>query len=228
MKLKILFVLYIIVWNVIRKYLLNYLNLDEYSINIFKLTLNTLDIVLLLFICTKTNIKIKAKSFSIFILYFLALFNLYYFFNIGGVEVGYFFLRCVSTGVFEELFFRVFIFSLILEIYPKMKCNLAVLLTSLVFGLFHSMNFIVMDYESVLLQIGLSIIIGIFFQQIYLKHGNILIVILLHSLINFNGMIKSFFNYEKSFNTTPFVLMLFALILFFTFYKSHRSAINAS
>lgn len=228
MKLKILFVLYIIVWNVFRKYLLNYLNLDEYSINIFKLTMNIVDIVLLLFICTKTKIKIKVKSSSIFILYFLALFNLYCFFSVGGVEVGYFFLRCFSTGVFEELFFRVFIFSLLLEVFPKMKGNLAVILTSLVFGLFHSMNFIVMDYESVLLQIGLSIIIGMFFQQIYLKHGNILIVIFLHSLINFNGMIKSFFNYEKSFNTTPFVLMLFALILFFTFYNSHKSVIKSS
>ena len=228
MKFKIIFILYIIIWNVIKKYLLNYLNLEDYSINIFKLTTNIVDIVLLLFICTKTNIKIKTKSFSIFILYFLALFNLYYFFNVGGVEVGWFFFRCLSTGVFEELFFRVFIFSLLLEVFPKMKCNLTILLTSLIFGLFHSMNFIVMDYESVLLQIGLSIIIGMFFQQIYLKHENILIVILLHSLINFNGMIKSFFNYEKSFNSTPFILILLALMLFLTFYNSHKSVIKSS
>lgn len=104
--------------------------------------------------------------------------------------------RCLGTGFFEELFFRYLIFGLICRI---LKTNNSkniykeILLTSFIFGIVHSSNFFNSNYDSfsVINQMLFAFDIGVLLQCIFIRTNNIILISIIHSLVNYNGMRNS-------------------------------------
>ncbi len=116
--------------------------------------------------------------------------------DISNIRLYSYFFQCLSTGFFEEFFFRVLIFGIISGyFYQPVKKNVykEAIFTSLIFALCHLSNLLNSSYDfiGVLNQIMFAFLIGITFQSILLKFNNIIIVAVLHGLINFLGTIKS-------------------------------------
>jgi len=116
------------------------------------------------------------------------------FINLDINEHLAFILSCFSTGLFEELFFRIFTFYFILKIFKTGKHNLvlAILLSSLIFGFSHLTNIFNPTFHkiSILNQVFFAISIGIFLQSLYFRFKSIILIVTLHSLINYLGLYK--------------------------------------
>jgi len=106
-----------------------------------------------------------------------------------------FFFSCLSVGLFEELFFRVFVFYFLSTFCFSGKNNLikSILATSLIFGLIHFTNFFNPDYDklSVINQMFLAFSLGILLQSLFIKSKNLYLIIIVHALINYLGSYKS-------------------------------------
>ena len=84
---------------------------------------------------------------------------------------------CIIAPVFEEIFFR----KLLIDRTIKYGATLSIILSATLFGLFHGN----------LSQFFYAFLLGGFFAYVYIKTGNILYSISLHSIINFFGSIIS-------------------------------------
>lgn len=107
-----------------------------------------------------------------------------------------FFLSNLSTGFFEEVFFRVFVFYFIMQRMKNTKNAIwkATLWTSLCFGLAHTLNFVSgLDIVSYITLIVFATVVGIIFQGFYLRTKSIILVAVLHGLINYFGSYNSYF-----------------------------------
>lgn len=132
--------------------------------------------------------------------------------------------QCLSTGFFEEFFFRILIFSYIcktLEGIQKGKNYKAVLITSFLFSIAHLTNVFSEEFDtvSVINQILFAFAIGIFFQCLFFKWKNIYLLSFMHAAVNFNGMIKStlFKIEDHSLDNTPinnFIQTMIVLVIF--------------
>jgi membrane protease YdiL (CAAX protease family) len=116
--------------------------------------------------------------------------------NISNIRLYSYFFQCLSTGFFEEFFFRILIFGIISSyFYQPIKKNVykEAVLTSLIFSLCHLSNLLNSSYDfiGVLNQVIFAFLIGMIFQSILQKFNNIIIVSVLHGLTNFLGTIKS-------------------------------------
>lgn len=113
-----------------------------------------------------------------------------------------FLIYCLTIGVFEELFFRVYIYHYLHNICQKKEKNLIqiILITSLIFGLAHISNIFNPEYikATVINQILLAFSIGILLQSIYIRTKSIILVIAIHSLIDYFGMFKRYLLKENS------------------------------
>ena len=99
-------------------------------------------------------------------------------------------LVCIGTGFFEEMAFRGCVFMLVLKgkTQSRKKIFVAILLSSLVFGVIHLANlFFGASPIAVLLQIGYSALIGALCSMVLLITGNIWLCVLLHATYNFCG-----------------------------------------
>lgn len=88
-----------------------------------------------------------------------------------------FFIMVICAPIFEEIIFR----KLLIDRSAKYGEGMAVLLSGLMFGLFHGN----------LSQFMYAFTLGIFFAFIYIKTGRILYSIILHMAINFMGSVLS-------------------------------------
>ena len=103
-----------------------------------------------------------------------------------------FVLSCLATGVFEELFFRFFVFNYLLK---KLKKNLlfSIIVTSALFALAHLTNLFLSSYDtySVINQTLFAFSIGIFLQVINIRTNSLVLVMFFHALINYWGSYRS-------------------------------------
>lgn len=123
--------------------------------------------------------------------------NLHIYTLITGVErvtsgadmVALLALECFCVGLFEEMAFRGVIFLGILERRRRRVLDivLAILISSAIFGIIHSINFFYMPPVAVIMQIGYSFLIGAMCSVVLVKTKNIWICVLLHSIFNFGG-----------------------------------------
>lgn len=107
-----------------------------------------------------------------------------------------FFLSNLSTGFFEEVFFRVLVFYFIMQRMKNTKNAIwkSTLWTSLCFGLAHSLNFVSgLDIISSISLIVFATLVGIVLQGFYLRTKSIILVAVLHGLINYFGKYDSYF-----------------------------------
>ncbi len=188
---------------------LSYINrvLFETSL-LVKIVFKTLLIITTLFFIKKSNLIHKLKiDKKTFIYTFISLFLISFsFYNINSeiennhLSISFskhliYLSSCFAVGLFEELFFRVLIFSFSLKILEKHSNQLVrtILLTSIIFAVAHFSNFLNPDYFhiSVINQSLFAFSIGILFQSIYMKSNSIILIVTLHTLINYFGSYKS-------------------------------------
>ena len=103
-----------------------------------------------------------------------------------------FFIECLSVGFFEEILFRGIVLIFLVQSFSHMKGGifLSVFVSSLIFGLFHIINFFDgATLSSTLLQMGYSFLMGMLWATLYLKTGNIWFIMILHALYNFFGQV---------------------------------------
>jgi len=105
------------------------------------------------------------------------------------------------TGIFEELLFRVIVFTGVLTFFgfQKEKFWKATLITALCFALMHLLNALRPGVHvlGVLNQVVAAFCLGVFFQVVFARTRNILIPVLLHFLFNFYGSRSQFSNVER-------------------------------
>lgn len=104
-------------------------------------------------------------------------------------------LGCFTTGFFEEFFFRLLLFGLVVKYFANNTRNnliKSIIITSFLFSAAHITNFFNENYDplGVVNQMVFAFFIGVFFQSLYLRFKNIYLLGILHGLINYFGTFK--------------------------------------
>ena len=101
--------------------------------------------------------------------------------------------ECLAVGFFEEMAFRSVVMLGIMENRRKNKKDIviAVVISSIVFGLVHLINLFISPSGMVILQILYSALIGAMCSVVLLLTRNIWVCVALHGLFNFSGAIVS-------------------------------------
>lgn len=144
--------------------------------------------------------------------------------SVNSLDNLIFLTSCLSVGIFEELFFRIFIFFFVLKIFDKRKNKLfiSIILTSLIFGFSHLTNLFNPEFHkiSVVNQILFAISIGFILQSIYIRTKSLTFIICLHTLINYYGSYKKhlFFqeieNIESQYSFNDFLTTFISILVF--------------
>ncbi len=138
-----------------------------------------------------------------------------------------------EIGFVEESLFR----GLILNIFAKKYLDeyrgiLKILIfPAIIFGLIHLLNvFAGVNLEKAILQAFLAFFIGILLNAIYMRGGNIFVLILIHAIIDASGLFKTFFIKEihltnidainQTSYTELFYIPLYLLLAIFLLRKS--------
>ena len=138
--------------------------------------------------------------------------------DIDYFKLTFYSLHNFFISIFEEFYFRLFIFSLMCSFYKKNLFKISVL-TSFLFAIVHLSNLLLNSYNfnDVLFQVMFSFAIGMFFQMLFIKFKNIYIPVLIHFFIDFNSDFSGkFFNVSlKEVNDTGFDYFTFGIVLTF-------------
>lgn len=107
-------------------------------------------------------------------------------------------LNCLATGFFEELLFRVFLFSaLFYTVYStkttKKRYYLSVIWASLAFGLAHLPNAFKagVEFYGILNQVVFAFFIGMVFQGLLIRFRSIVLIGVLHAMVNYFGAYRT-------------------------------------
>ncbi|MFI3237248.1 MAG: type II CAAX endopeptidase family protein [Lachnospiraceae bacterium] len=138
---------------------------------------------LLKFFCMTYFLLIASNIFGLFITDFLSMIKgsmvenpVYTMFD-GTNIVLMFILSVILAPLFEEFFFR----KMLIDRVVKYGERTSIILSGLVFGLFHgNLN-----------QFMYAFVIGIFFGYVYIRTGKIIYPIILHAMVNFMGSVAS-------------------------------------
>ncbi|SRR5690554_2149180 len=146
--------------------------------------------------------------------------------NISTTENIKFLIFNLSTGFFEEVFFRIFVFYFILQSMRNIDHALwkTTLWTSICFGFAHVTNLLSgLDFLSLVLLILFATVVGIILQGIYIRTKSLVLVIVLHGLINYFGTYKSVLiksmeyvetsEWNRLFGTLIFIGLLFLIFV---------------
>jgi len=106
-------------------------------------------------------------------------------------EILFFALECLLVASFEEFAFRgVLFYTLMQKCDSRKKLFKAIIISSVVFGLFHLVNLIYsQNIAAVFLQVGYSALIGAMCAYVLIKTGSIWICVIVHAVYNFCGQI---------------------------------------
>ena len=108
--------------------------------------------------------------------------------------LGLFLFKCLLIGLGEEVLFRGIVFDSLLQAFKKKRDALfwSVLISSVIFALFHFINLLDgADILSVLQQVGYSFLIGAMLAVVLLQTKNLWLCVALHTLFDTGGMIIS-------------------------------------
>ena len=144
------------------------------------------------------------KAASVYILFFLTSLSMTIFTSIknniefkpiSGILISV--LALFSTSFLEESLFRGLIARAFIKKYIDRKYGIikSIIYPSLIFGITHVINIFTMkiNISASIFQILTTICIGAIFTAIYLKGGNIFILIIAHTLTNAVGLFDSCF-----------------------------------
>ena len=113
---------------------------------------------------------------------------------VEGIVLGI--LKLFAIGFLEESLFRGIVANSLGIRYGKDAGGvwLAVILSGLLFGVFHFINISVgVSLRSVLVQSVTACIFGLYFAAIYFRGGNIWVMILIHALFDSPGLFRTLF-----------------------------------
>ena len=104
-----------------------------------------------------------------------------------------FILCMLAAGFAEELLFRGMITRMIFVKYRRTSLGVwfSMLVSGVLFGLFHLPNALVVDFSSALIQAAAAICMGIFLSAVYLRSGSLWTVALLHAFMDFSALLAS-------------------------------------
>ncbi len=107
----------------------------------------------------------------------------------GGGMIALLALECFCVGLFEEMAFRGVVFLGILERRSARALDIVIgiIISSVIFGVVHSLNFFYMSPGAVLQQIGYSFLIGAMCSVVLVRTKNIWLCVVLHAIFNFGG-----------------------------------------
>ncbi|WP_396602249.1 lysostaphin resistance A-like protein [Algibacter sp. R77976] len=143
----------------------------------------------------KNGIKfINPKLLLIPLIYFIYIiirdFNIYS--NLKILELILLAMSSLLIGLAEEFFFRGILFPYFISFFKRKKYSLffSVLLSSIVFGLFHYLNLFQssVSFIEITLQVVYAFFTGILFCALLLRTKSIIIPSLIHALIDFRGL----------------------------------------
>lgn len=109
-----------------------------------------------------------------------------------AIEVVWFAMQCLFVGAFEEMAFRGVIFPLSVQKFGTGRKGrlLAVLFSSMLFGLMHLFNLLAgADVGSTVLQVGYSFLIGAMLAITMFSGGGVVLCAGIHALYNFCGLL---------------------------------------
>lgn len=129
-----------------------------------------------------------------------------------------FIVRCLATGFFEEILFRVFVFYSLLKFLKFKKLIYPIWISSIIFGLAHLSNVLNPDYASlsVLTQIVFAVCIGFFFQSILIFTKSYVLIAVFHAIVNYFGMYQAYLFIPEIEDTTYSIselLMSFSIVI---------------
>jgi membrane protease YdiL (CAAX protease family) len=100
-------------------------------------------------------------------------------------------LLFLSTGLFEEILFRGVVLTVMLQKWGNNKKGIyqSVIISNLIFGLVHIINFFMGRYSllAAIVQTGYAQFVGVFFAACLLRNNSIWPVIFLHAVFNMCG-----------------------------------------
>ncbi len=139
----------------------------------------------------------------------------------NNVHNAAFLTHCLSTSMFEELTFRVFVFYFLLESLNNNKNQLllAFLITSFVFGFAHFGNMLRPGFHifSAIVQVVFAIAVGFILQSIYIRTKSLVLIISIHAIVNYFGSYKGYlFNQTGGFeySVNMFIQSVIIALLF--------------
>ncbi|MBD5465188.1 MAG: CPBP family intramembrane metalloprotease [Lachnospiraceae bacterium] len=122
------------------------------------------------------------------LLFLIPLVNLPYLFFGARINIMVAVINSIFVGIMEELIFRGFLCRFIEE---KSHENRAIMISSLIFGVFHLVNIGSYPYLYVLLQVLYAFAIGIVFATVFYKTKSILNCIIVHSIVDILGSFEA-------------------------------------
>ena len=151
-----------------------------------------------------------------------------------AAEIIFFALECIFVASFEELAFRGVLFSTLMQ-----KCGSrrqvfkAIIISSVIFGLFHLVNLIdSKNVGGVLLQVGYSTLVGAMCAYVLFKTKSVWLCTAVHAIYNFCGQIVPRLGGGNMLNA-PQIIITVIIAIFCTIHivksilNSNFSAVNA-
>ena len=145
--------------------------------------------------------------------------------NMPNTLAYLFAFECMGVGLFEEIIFRGLLLMVLIQYLPKTKKGnlIAVILSSVLFGLIHIFNiFYGGAFDSTVLQVSYSFLMGMMWAIIYLKTRNIWIVMVLHATYNYFGnVLFQLGTVTRRFDSITIVVTLLIAVFALVYYLYH-------
>ena len=204
----------IIIYILLNSYSLNNFGITSYKTTIINLILTSTIIIFiiknkLLYYYRLTSFPNPKKYLYFIPLILLISVNLFTGFNINNPisEIIFYILSMICVGFLEEIIFRGFLF----KILEKDNQKLAIIITSITFGVGHIINLLNgAELIPTLIQICYCISTGYLFAIIIIKSNSLWPCIITHSLVN----ALSIFNIENNISIyiSPIILTIIPLL----------------
>jgi len=113
-----------------------------------------------------------------------------------GMILVWVFIYYLFLAILEELFVRGVFLNTLLKTFNnnKYKMLLAVIISSITFGVGHLPGMLNQSFHIIAMRIIAVMCLGIFFACIYIVSGNLLSIIVLHYIINISGSILFYYS----------------------------------
>lgn len=127
----------------------------------------------------------------------------------GGGQIAAYISFCFSVGLFEEIFFRGLLIRLLLIIFKDRAYSqlLAVIVSSLIFGLVHLANLLGgAGFGAVIMQVGYSAATGAAYGIIFILTKSLIFPVLFHAVFDIGGLMTTYIATGKIWDTATIVI----------------------
>jgi membrane protease YdiL (CAAX protease family) len=131
-----------------------------------------------------------------------------------GTILVWVFIYYLIVAIVEELFVRgVFLNAILKSFDNKHNIILAVIVSSILFGLGHLPGMLNQNIQIIAMRIIAVICLGIFFASVYICSGNLWSIIVLHWIINISGSVLFYYSHSNDPFAITKVFLIIAILL---------------